>query len=97
LKLKTKTSLSSINTILKKYTLKGDLVKQIKYSLSKEMVSSDGVETSDPSIYDSKVNIVADNGENIVLYIWYDNDYGYSHRVIRLAKCIAKARRVTYY
>ena len=28
---------------------------------------------------------------------WYDNEYGYSHQVIRLAKYIAKVRRFTYY
>lgn len=97
LEIKNKTSLSGINTILKKYALEGDLVEQIKYSLSKELVSSDIVGTSAPSIYDSKATIVADNGKNIVLYIWYDNEYGYSHQVIRLAKYIAKVRRFTYY
>ena len=97
LEIKNKTSLSSINTILKKYALEGDLVEQIKYSLNKEMVSSDIVGTSAPSIYDSKATIVSTNGKNIVLYIWYDNEYGYSHQVIRLAKYIAKVRRFTYY
>ncbi|EAR01550.1 glyceraldehyde-3-phosphate dehydrogenase [Maribacter sp. HTCC2170] len=97
LEIKNKTSLDGINTILKKYALEGNLVEQIKYSLSKEMVSSDIVGTSAPSIYDSKATIVADNGKNIVLYIWYDNEYGYSHQVIRLAKYIAKVRRFTYY
>ncbi len=52
--------MSIINIILKKYALEGDLVELIKYSLSKEMVSSDIVDTSFPSIYDSKVTIVAD-------------------------------------
>ena len=97
LEIKNKTSLSSINTILKKYALEGDLVEQIKYSLSKEMVSSDIVGTSAPAIYDSKATIVAPSGKNIILYIWYDNEYGYSHQVIRLAKYIAKVRRYTYY
>jgi glyceraldehyde 3-phosphate dehydrogenase len=97
LEIKNKTSLDGINTILKKYALEGDLVEQIKYSLSKEMVSSDIVGTSAPSIYDSKATIVTDNGKNIVLYIWYDNEYGYAHQVIRLAKYIAKVRRFTYY
>jgi len=97
LEIKNKTSSDAINTILKKYALEGDLVEQIKYSLSKEMVSSDIVGTSAPAIYDSKATIVSDNGKNIILYIWYDNEYGYSHQVIRLAKYIAKVRRFTYY
>ncbi len=97
LEINNKTSLSGINTILKKYALEGDLVEQIKYSLGKEMVSSDIVGTSAPSIYDSRATIVSSNGKNLILYIWYDNEYGYSHQVIRLAKYIAKVRRFTYY
>ena len=97
LELKNKTSLNGVNTILKKYALEGDLVEQIKYELSDELVSSDIVGCSAPSIYDSKATIVRKDGKNIILYIWYDNEYGYSHQVIRLAKYIAKVRRYTYY
>ncbi|MFS4468127.1 glyceraldehyde-3-phosphate dehydrogenase [Maribacter sp. 2210JD10-5] len=97
LEIKNQTSLDGVNTILKKYALEGDLVEQIKYSLSKELVSSDIVGTAAPSIYDSKATIVSSNGKNIVLYIWYDNEYGYSHQVMRLAKYISKVRRFTYY
>ena len=97
LEIKNKTSKEGINTIVKKYALEGDLVEQIKYSLSNELVSSDIIGTSAPAIYDSKATIVSNDGKNIVLYIWYDNEYGYSHQVIRLAKYIAKVRRYTYY
>ncbi|HBU77733.1 MAG TPA: glyceraldehyde-3-phosphate dehydrogenase, partial [Muricauda sp.] len=65
--------------------------------LSNELESSDIVGTTAPSIYDSKATIVAPGGKNVVLYIWYDNEYGYSHQVVRLAKYIAKVRRYTYY
>jgi glyceraldehyde 3-phosphate dehydrogenase len=91
------TSIAEINAIMKKYALEGELVEQIKYSLNNELVSSDIVGTSAPSIYDSNATIVSADGKNIVLYIWYDNEYGYSHQVIRLAKYIAKVRRFTYY
>ncbi|WP_348813718.1 glyceraldehyde-3-phosphate dehydrogenase [Flavobacterium maritimum] len=91
------TSIAEINTIMKKYALQGELVEQIKYSLNNELVSSDIVGTSAPAIYDSNATIVSKDGENIVLYIWYDNEFGYSHQVIRLAKYIAKVRRFTYY
>jgi len=92
-----KTSLEGVNSMIKKYALEGDLVEQIKYSLDKELVSSDIIGTSAPSIYDSMATIVSSTGKNIILYIWYDNEYGYSHQVIRLAKYIAKVRRFTYY
>nr|WP_321412380.1 glyceraldehyde-3-phosphate dehydrogenase [uncultured Allomuricauda sp.] len=97
LEVKNKTSKEGIDTIIKKYALEGDLVEQIKYALSNELVSSDIVGATAPSIYDSKATIVAPGGKNVVLYIWYDNEYGYSHQVVRLAKYIAKVRRYTYY
>ncbi|MGO4821502.1 MULTISPECIES: glyceraldehyde-3-phosphate dehydrogenase [unclassified Flavobacterium] len=97
LEVEKETSVEEINTIMKKYALEGELVEQIKYSVNNELVSSDIVGTSAPSIYDSNATIVSNDGKNIVLYIWYDNEYGYSHQVIRLAKYIAKVRRFTYY
>lgn len=97
LELEKETSVEDINAIMKKYALEGDLVEQIKYELSDELVSSDIVGSSAPSIYDSKATIVRTDGKNAILYIWYDNEYGYSHQVIRLAKYIAKVRRYTYY
>ena len=93
----TATSITVVNNIMKKYALEGELVEQIKYSLNNELVSSDIVGTSAPAIFDSNATIVSGDGKNIVLYVWYDNEYGYSHQVIRLAKYIAKVRRYTYY
>ena len=91
------TSIADVNAIIKKYALEGELVEQIKYSLNNELVSSDIIGTNAPSIFDSNATIVSADGKNIVLYVWYDNEYGYSHQVIRLAKYIAKVRRYTYY
>lgn len=91
------TSAQELNEIMKRYALEGELVEQIKYSMNNELVSSDIVGTAQPSIYDSNATITSADGKNIVLYVWYDNEYGYSHQVIRLAKYIAKVRRYTYY
>ncbi len=97
LELDKKTTIDAINTVLKNYALEGDLVEQIKYSIDNELVSSDIIGSPAPSIYDSNATIVRSDGKNVVLYVWYDNEYGYSHQVIRLAKYIAKVRRYTYY
>ncbi|MGX7666927.1 glyceraldehyde-3-phosphate dehydrogenase [Flavobacterium pedocola] len=91
------TTREDLNAIMKKYALEGDLVEQIKYSLNNELVSSDIVGTSAPAIFDSNATIVSADGKNVVMYVWYDNEYGYSHQVIRLAKYIAKVRRYMYY
>ncbi|HEX9979788.1 MAG TPA: glyceraldehyde-3-phosphate dehydrogenase [Flavobacterium sp.] len=97
LEVERKTTIEEVNAVMKKYALEGELVEQIKYSLNNELVSSDIVGTSAPAIYDSNATIVSADGKNIVLYVWYDNEYGYSHQVIRLAKYISKVRRYTYY
>ncbi|WP_117884020.1 glyceraldehyde-3-phosphate dehydrogenase [Aureibaculum luteum] len=97
LRLDNSTSKLSLNSVMKKYALEGDLVEQIQYSLSNELVSSDIVGASAPAIFDSNATIVTDDGKNAIVYVWYDNEYGYSHQVIRLAKHISKVRRFTYY
>lgn len=97
LELNTKTSLEAINKLIKKHALEGNLVEQIKYEMSDELVSSDIIGCSAPAIYDSKATIVRADGKNAILYIWYDNEYGYSHQLIRLAKYISKVRRYHYY
>ena len=84
-----------VNAIIKQAALEGDLVEQIKYSIDNELVSSDIIGSTAPSIFDSRATIT--DKESIVIYIWYDNEYGYSHQVMRLAKHIAKVRRFTYY
>jgi len=95
LQLRSEVTTEAVNALLKHNALEGDLVEQIQYSLDAELVSSDIVGTTAPSIFDSKATIT--DGDTIVIYVWYDNEYGYSHQVIRLAKHIAKVRRYTYY
>lgn len=91
------TGITEVNDIIKHYALEGELVEQIKYSLNNELVSSDIVGTAAPAIYDSNATIVSPDGKNVILYVWYDNEYGYSQQVLRLAKYVAKVRRYTYY
>jgi glyceraldehyde 3-phosphate dehydrogenase len=48
-------------------------------------------------IYDAPATIISEDGENVTLYCWYDNEFGYTCQVLRLAKHIAKVRRLQYY
>ncbi|MDC1492242.1 glyceraldehyde-3-phosphate dehydrogenase [Flavobacteriaceae bacterium] len=95
LQLDKSTTKEKLNSIMKQNALEGELVEQIKYSINKELVSSDIVGTTAPSIFDSEATIT--DNETVVLYVWYDNEYGYTNQVIRLAKYISKVRRYTYY
>ena len=91
------TTKEDLNEIMRKAALTGDLVEQIKYSMSNELVSSDIVGASTPSVFDSPATIVDPDGKNLVLYVWYDNEYGYTRQVIRLSKYISQVRRKSYY
>ncbi len=86
-----------VNDLMREAALHGDLVEQIQYSLSNELVSSDIVGRSSCSIFDSPATIVSNDGKNMVLYVWYDNEYGYSCQVMRLGKYVSKVRRLRYY
>ena len=97
LNLNKSTSLIDINATMKEAALNGNLVNQINYQIDPELVSTDIIGNNCCSVYDSKATIVTEDGEDIVLYIWYDNEFGYTKQVIRLAKQIAKVRRLTYY
>lgn len=91
------TNLEGINEIMRKAALEGDLVEQINYSISNELVSSDIIGNSCPAIYDSKATQVHPDGLSVVLYVWYDNEYGYTRQVMRLSKYIAQVQRKRYY
>jgi len=91
------TTIDDINTIVKNAALEGALVEQINYSISHELVSTDIVGNNAASIYDSPATIVSQDGKSVVLYVWYDNEYGYSRQVMRLAKHLAEVRRPMNY
>ncbi len=91
------TSVEDLNNTIKKAALEGDLVNQIYYAVDPELVSNDIIGNTCPSVYDSNATIVSNDKKNVVIYSWYDNEYGYTKQVIRLAKHIAKVRRLLYY
>ena len=91
------TSVEEVNTNLRKAALEGELVNQIYFGTDREMVSSDIIGNNCCSVYDKEATIVSPDKKNIVLYVWYDNEFGYTKQVIRLAKYFAQVRRLIYY
>lgn len=90
-------SKDDVNEIVKKYALHGNLVEQIQYAFSNELVSTDVIGNPCPSVFDSQATIVSADKKNIVLYVWYDNEYGYTRQVMRFSKHISEVRRQVYY
>jgi glyceraldehyde 3-phosphate dehydrogenase len=97
LTVKKETTKEGVNEILRNAALHGDLVEQIDYSVSNELVSSDLVGNPCASIIDSPATIVSKDNKSMVLYVWYDNEYGYSRQVIRYSKYLAEVIRLRYY
>ncbi|HCY45776.1 MAG TPA: glyceraldehyde-3-phosphate dehydrogenase, partial [Flavobacteriales bacterium] len=92
-----KVTKTQIQELMKTNALKGELVNQIFYSINEELVSNDIIGNECCAVFDSPATIVSEDGKRVVLYTWYDNEYGYTKQVIRLAKYIAKVRRNIYY
>ena len=84
LNLKKETSVEEVNNFLREQSLHSALQKQIDWVNSAEVVSTDFVGNSHAGIVDAKATIV--NGNHVNLYVWYDNEYGYSRQVVRIAQ-----------
>jgi glyceraldehyde 3-phosphate dehydrogenase len=97
LTLNTEVSKAEIEKVLKEASLFGDMVEQVEYSISNELVSSDVIGNSHASIVDGPATILSKDGRSAVIYVWYDNEYGYTRQVVRLAKSLAGVIRLTYY
>ena len=81
------TTKEEINAHLRGCALSPEFQEQIDYSTSTEIVSSDLVGSRHAGVVDSQATIA--NGRNVVLYVWYDNEFGYSCQVVRLAQQMA--------
>ncbi|MFL0806907.1 MAG: glyceraldehyde-3-phosphate dehydrogenase [Oceanobacter sp.] len=83
LNLNKEVGVEEVNTFLRSASLSPELNRQIDWVSSPEVVSSDFVGNSHAGIVDAKATIV--NGSHVNLYVWYDNEYGYSRQVVRIA------------
>ncbi len=96
IKLRKDTTIEDIDQAIKEAALKGDLRNQIKYSFQPELVSTDIIGNSCCSVYDSPATKISPDGKNAILYVWYDNEFGYTQQVIRLSKYIMGVQRKIY-
>lgn len=76
------TSKEELNAYLRDTALHSDLQEQIDYTASTEIVSTDLVGSRHAGVVDSASTLV--NGNKCVLYVWYDNEFGYSCQVVRV-------------
>ena len=97
LSLKNPVTREDIIEVLRHAALRGDFVEQIRFSASNESVSSDFIGDPVAGIFDSPATQVSNDGKNVQIYLWYDNEFGYTMQVIRLSRYFVKVKRYTYY
>ena len=78
---------ATLNGYLRDISLESPLQNQIDYTNSPEVVSSDFVGSRHAGVIDSLATIV--QGNRCVLYVWYDNEFGYSCQVVRMVQKMA--------
>ncbi len=90
LTLETSVSEESVREFLRSTALHSNLQRQIDFTTSPELVSSDLVGNRHACIVDGEAIITKDN--RAVLYVWYDNEFGYACQVVRVAQKLAGIR-----
>ncbi|WP_109212239.1 MULTISPECIES: glyceraldehyde-3-phosphate dehydrogenase [Microbacterium] len=76
------TTKDEVNEYLRRVSLHSELRQQIDYVESPEVVSTDFVGSHRAGIVDGLATIADES--SLILYVWYDNEYGYSCQVVRV-------------
>lgn len=71
-----------LNKLFQDLSYHSPLQEQIGFTYSTEVVSSDMVGTTHAGVVDGGATIA--EGNRVVLYVWYDNEAGYSNQVVRM-------------
>ncbi|AUY49190.1 glyceraldehyde-3-phosphate dehydrogenase [Streptomyces sp. CB01881] len=79
---------------LRDVSLTSPLRRQIDFTTAPDAVSSDFIGSRHASIVDAGATKV--EGDNAILYLWYDNEFGYSCQVIRVVQHVSGVEYPTY-
>lgn len=88
------TTPQALNEHMRSVALHSPLFHQIDYSNSPEVVSTDFVGSRHACVFDAEATIV--NGTHAVVYVWYDNEFGYSCQVFRILQQMAGVKYPSY-
>jgi glyceraldehyde 3-phosphate dehydrogenase len=79
---------------LREVSLTSPLKRQIDFISAPDAVSSDFIGSRHASIVDAGALKV--EGDNAILYLWYDNEFGYSCQVVRVVQHVSGVEYPTY-
>lgn len=94
LSLETGTTRDEVNDYLRERSLHSELHQQIDYIDSPEVVSTDFVGSRRTGIVDGLATVSTE--KNLILYIWYDNEFGYSCQVVRIMEEMAGVKHPVF-
>jgi glyceraldehyde-3-phosphate dehydrogenase type I len=83
-----------VNQVLREASLGSPLRNQIDFIESPEVVSTDFVGSNRAGIVDGLATKAG--GSHGVIYVWYDNENGYSHQVVRVAEAMGVPKRPVF-
>ncbi|MFJ1720566.1 glyceraldehyde-3-phosphate dehydrogenase [Streptomyces sp. NPDC088244] len=94
LRLGRETTRDEVLDYLRNVSLTSPLKRQIDFTTAPDAVSSDFMGSRHASIVDAGATKV--DGDNAILYLWYDNEFGYSCQVIRVVQHVSGVEYPTY-
>ncbi|GAA2314855.1 glyceraldehyde-3-phosphate dehydrogenase [Streptomyces violaceusniger] len=94
LQLARETTREEVLDYLRDVSLTSPLKRQIDFISAPDAVSNDFIGSRHASIVDAGATKV--EGDNAILYLWYDNEFGYSCQVIRVVQYVSGVEYPTY-
>ncbi|KOV37277.1 glyceraldehyde-3-phosphate dehydrogenase [Streptomyces sp. XY431] len=94
LQLSRETNREEVLDYLRNVSLTSSLKRQIDFTTAPDAVSNDFIGSRHASIVDAGATKV--EGDNAILYLWYDNEFGYSCQVIRVVQHVSGVEYPTY-
>jgi glyceraldehyde 3-phosphate dehydrogenase len=78
------TSVAEVNEHMRNVSLHSSMQRQVDFTEAPDVVSSDFVGSRHACVIDGGATLVKDN--RAVLYVWYDNEFGYACQVVRVVQ-----------
>lgn len=94
LRLGRETSKGEVLDYLRRTSLTGPLSRNLDYTAAVDAVSSDFIGSRAACVVDANAAIV--QGDNAIIYLWYDNEFGYSSQVVRTVQFLSGIEYPTY-
>ncbi|KQV05533.1 MULTISPECIES: type I glyceraldehyde-3-phosphate dehydrogenase [unclassified Kitasatospora] len=84
------TTVEEVNALFAKAAAEGPLAGVLRYAEA-PLVSSDIVGDPHSCIFDAQLTTVGGNGRHVKIFGWYDNESGFSHRVVDVVRLLGRA------